>query len=114
MLNKLIQLHVFNFCIFKNGSIASNVMTPHSQCLSAALRYSSGCMMVAVCFSKFLYPKRESPHDTTSNGADLVADEEQDGKYELFAEVDRTVREEFKDLALNGLLSNTQLPCHLI
>jgi hypothetical protein len=61
-----------------------------------------------------LYPKRESPHDTTSNGADVVTDEEYDGKYELFAEVDRTVREEFKDLALNGWFSYASLSFHMI
>jgi len=30
-------------------------------------------------------------------------EEEQDGKYEMFAEIDQIVREEFKDLVMNGL-----------
>jgi hypothetical protein len=49
-----------------------------------------------------LYPKRESTDDAASDEADTVMSDEQDGKYELFAEVDRTVREEFKDLVMNG------------
>lgn len=40
-----------------------------------------------------------------SEEADTVLEEEQDGKYEFFAEVDRTVREEFKDLVLNGMFA---------
>ena len=55
-----------------------------------------------ICFSKFLYPKRESPTDSLSDDMDVTADVKADGQYELFAEVDRTVREEFKDLSLNG------------
>jgi len=58
-------------------------------------------MMSLLC-SKFLYPKRDSANDAMSDDGDGSQAGNHDGKYELFAEVDNTVREEIKDLVFNG------------
>jgi len=57
--------------------------------------------IVFVC-SKFLYPKRDFANDAMSDDGDGLQAGNNDGKYELFAEVDNTVREEIKDLVFNG------------
>jgi len=57
--------------------------------------------IVFVC-SKFLYPKRDFANDAMSDDGDGLQAGNHDGKYELFAEVDNTVREEIKDLVFNG------------
>jgi len=49
-----------------------------------------------------LYPKRDVASDTMSDDGDSLSTANHDGKYELFAEVDNTVREEIKDLVFNG------------
>jgi len=49
-----------------------------------------------------LYPKRDFATDAMSDDGDNLLTGEHDGKYELFAEVDNTVREEIKDLVFNG------------
>ena len=53
-------------------------------------------------YSKFLYPKRDLSNDAMSDDGDGLQAGNDDGKYELFAEVDNTVREEIKDLVFNG------------
>jgi len=49
-----------------------------------------------------LYPKRDVANDAMSDDGDGLQAGNDDGKYELFAEVDNTVREEIKDLVFNG------------
>ena len=49
-----------------------------------------------------MYPKRDFATDAMSDDGDNLLTGEHDGKYELFAEVDSTVREEIKDLVFNG------------
>jgi len=53
-------------------------------------------------YSKFLYPKRDFANDAMSDDGDSLQSGNPDGKYELFAEVDNTVRDEIKDLVFNG------------
>ena len=49
-----------------------------------------------------MYPKRDFASDAMSDDGDGLQTGSLDGKYELFAEVDNTVREEIKDLVFNG------------
>jgi len=58
-------------------------------------------LLNVVC-SKFLYPKRDLANYGLSDDGDSSQAGSHDGKYELFAEVDNTVREEIKDLVFNG------------
>jgi hypothetical protein len=57
-------------------------------------------------FSKYLYPRCDLADESATNDTDIAADDKHDGKYELFADIDRTVQEEFKDLVLNGIYSS--------
>jgi len=70
-------------------------------CTSAYIFY---CLVSDISFicSKFLYPKRDFANDAMSDDGDNLQAGNHDGKYELFAEVDNTVREEIKDLVFNG------------
>ena len=52
--------------------------------------------------SKFLYPKHDFTSDAMSDDGEISQAGNHAGKYELFTEVDNTVREEIKDLVFNG------------
>jgi len=74
-------------------------------CLYYARLYLYFCCLIheiSIVCSKFLYPKRDFANDAMSDDGDSLQGGNHDGKYELFAEVDNTVREEIKDLVFNG------------
>jgi len=73
-----------------------------AQFLHAVLICECSVNEIGIVHSKFLYPKRDSTSDAMSDDGDGSQGGNHDGKYELFAEVDNTVREEIKDLVFNG------------
>ena len=55
--------------------------------------------------SQFLFPKKELAGDLADRANDdAVRRGEVDGKYELFAQLNNSIKDEIKDLILNGKL----------
>ena len=57
-----------------------------------------------MCFSKFIYPKRETQEDKADSSEDETTPRARplDGKYELFTQLDNTIADEICNLVLNG------------
>ena len=55
--------------------------------------------------SRFLYPKPVAALEETPAGADKeeeISEGQRDGQYELFTQVDDTIRDQIQDLILTG------------
>lgn len=95
-----------------------------SQCIDSLLVFCNAHLMLShknklaviaahANNSKFLYPKRDVANDAMSDDGDSLQAGNHDGKYELFAEVDNTVREEIKDLVFNDHSGDLHSDCLL-
>jgi len=104
--------------------IKSNRQITFTQCVDAVLVFCNShlllnrknqlCIIAShVNYSKFLYPKRDSGNDAGSDDGETTLRGKGDGRYELFANIEETVREELSDLVVNDRSGELHSDCLL-